>query len=74
MGSNDIKLTKLNISAEMNLTFGGAFLKCCSKESKYVDSLLVQFNLSIKRTNMYTVVLKRYITVKDLDENIRYLI
>ena len=61
MGSNDIKLTKLNTSAEMNLTFGGTFLKCCSKESKYVDSLQVQINLSVNRTNMYTVVLKRYI-------------
>ena len=74
MGLNDIKLTKLNISAEMNLTFGGAFLKCCSKESKYVDSLQVQINLSNNRTYMNTVVLKRYITVKDLDSNIRYLI
>lgn len=74
MGLNDIKLTKLNISAEMNLTFGGAFLKCCSKESKYVDSLQVQINLSNNRTYMYTVVLKRYITVKDLDSGIRYLI
>ena len=67
VGSNDIKLTKLNISAEMNLTFGGAFLKCCCKESKYVDSLQLQINLSNNRTYLYTVVLKRYITVKDLD-------